>query len=220
MDKLLSLPQSLFLLIQEIPIFLLFISGFAFVSCQEKSLQNLPFYHTPDFTATWQSDTVKNQHYITDYHFINQDGENYGTEDLRGKIHVMNCFFTVCPGLCPTLMGNLKTVENAFKNDEEVMLISLSVTPERDSYAKSNQIYAKKWQLLTGNKTAIYQTARRSYFVDENLGTELGENDFLHTENVILVDKNLQIRGIYTGSLPLEIEHLIEDIKILKREEL
>lgn len=138
----------------------------------------------------------------------------------------MNCFFTVCPGLCPTLMGNLKTVENAFKNDEEVMLISLSVTPERDSvsqlkmYAKSNQINAKKWQLLTGNKTAIYQTARRSYFVDENLGTELGENDFLHTENVILVDKNLQIRGIYNGSLPLEIEHLIEDIKILKREEL
>lgn len=122
-------------------------------------------------------------------------------------------------------MGNLKAVEKAFQNDDKVLLVSLSVTPERDSvtqlnaYAKNNQIKADKWHLLTGNKTDIYQTARRSYFVDENIGTELGENDFLHTENVILVDKNLQIRGIYNGSLPLEITHLIEDIKILKRED-
>ncbi len=47
------------------------------------------------------------------------------------------------------------------------------------------------FNLRTGNKTQLYTTAHRSYFVNENLGTELGENDFLYTENVILVDKNL-----------------------------
>ena len=71
---------------------------------------------------------------------------------------------------------------------------------------------------MTGNRKDIYQTARRSYFADENLGVRKGENDFLHTENFILVDKNLRIRGIYNGTLPLEIKQLAEDIEMLKRE--
>ncbi|WP_304236651.1 SCO family protein [Jiulongibacter sediminis] len=191
-------------------------------ACKEPA-EKLPVYNSPDFTPVW-GNSMAAQHYIADFEFIDQNEEGYGTNELEGKIHVMNCFFTACPSLCPTLMGNLMEVQNSFKGDPEVQMISLSVTPERDSisrlisYAELNGIRSSNWHLLTGDKKLIYQTARQSYFVDENIGTELNENDFLHTENVILVDQNLQIRGIYNGSLPLEIEQLIEDIKTLKKE--
>jgi len=86
------------------------------------------------------------------------------------------------------------------------------------NYATKNQIIDNKWHLLTGDKKQIYQLARKSYFADENLGVQKGENDFLHTENFILVDKNLHIRGIYNGTLSLEIEQLIKDIRTLEKE--
>lgn len=190
-------------------------------SCSSGPQKELPFYHSPDFTATWDQGSVLKPHYISSYSFINHENKEFGTEELKGKIHVMNCFFTACPSLCPTLMGNLKSVQKQFSNDPSVTFISLSVTPERDTvprlkeYALAQNIGAN-WHLLTGSKSSIYETARKSYFVDENIGTELGENDFLHTENVILVDQNLQIRGIYNGSLPLEMELLVKDIQELK----
>jgi protein SCO1 len=96
--------------------------------------------------------------------------------------------------------------------------------PNRDSvsvlrnYANAHNILDNKWQLLTGNKKEIYQIARHSYFADENIGVQKNENDFLHTENFILVDKNLHIRGVYNGTLQLEIEQLVKDIRELEKE--
>lgn len=190
------------------------------LAASSEPAENLPSYHTPDFTPVWDASMIETPHQIASFEFTDQSGQPFGTDELKGKIHVMNCFFTVCPSLCPRLMGNLKEVQEAFEKDDNLQIISLSVTPERDSvaqlagYAQRNEI-GKNWHLLTGDKSAIYATARQSYFVDENLGTELNENDFLHTENIILVDQNLQIRGIYNGSLPLEIEQLITDIRTL-----
>jgi protein SCO1/2 len=121
-------------------------------------------------------------------------------------------------------MGNMKVVQDSLKNDKNFLIASYSVMPERDSvsalrkYATENQIIDNKWHLLTGDKRLIYQLARKSYFADENLGVQKGINDFLHTENFILVDKKLHIRGIYNGTLSLEIEQLIKDIKTLEKE--
>lgn len=118
----------------------------------------------------------------------------------------------------------MKHVQEAFKADKNVLIASYSVMPDRDSvtvlreYANKNRIIDNKWQLLTGDKGQIYKIARKSYFADENLGVQKGENDFLHTENFILIDKNLHIRGIYNGTLQLEIEQLIKDVKSLEKE--
>ena len=118
----------------------------------------------------------------------------------------------------------MMTIQKEFKNDKNVLIASYSVMPERDSvsvlrnYANTHNILDDKWQLLTGDKKEIYKIARHSYFADEKLGIQKGENDFLHTENFILVDKNLHIRGIYNGTLPLDIEQLIKDIRELERE--
>ena len=87
-------------------------------------------------------------------------------------------------------------VQEEFINDEEVMLLSHTVTPEYDSvpvlkrYAEAKGVIAKKWQLVTGERKTIYDLGRMGYFVEEDLGEPAGENDFLHTENFILIDKN------------------------------
>lgn len=199
-------------------------------SCQpiteQRNTTQLPYYHTPDFTPHWVAslasmDTI---HQLKKFVFKNQADQWVDSDSLRGKIHVANFFFTACPSLCPRTMGNMKELQRTFSSDNDVKLLSFSVLPERDSvavlraYAQQHQVEASKWELLTGNRKDLYETARRSYFADENLGIRKGENDFLHTENFILVDKNLRIRGIYNGTLPLEIEQLVEDIKTLKRE--
>jgi protein SCO1/2 len=200
------------------------------ISCSQKQEENqkkrLPFYHTADFTPQWISDKTQldTLHTLANFEFTNQSNQKITQENLRGKIHVACFFFTLCPSLCPKIMGNMKVVQDSFQHDKNFIIASYSVMPERDSvpmlrsYATKNQIIDNKWYLLTGDKKQIYQFARKSYFADENLGVQKGENDFLHTENFILVDKNLRIRGIYNGTLSLEIEQLIKDIRALQKE--
>lgn len=199
-------------------------------SCAKKQEGNqekgLPYYHTADFTPQWIADTsqLDTLHTLANFEFTNQNNQKITRGTFKGKIHIMNCFFTICPSLCPKIMGNMHQIQKAFRNDKNVLLASYSVMPERDSasvlrrYATKNQIIDNKWHLLTGDKKQIYQLARKSYFADENLGVQKGVNDFLHTENFILVDKNLRIRGIYNGTLQLEIEQLIKDIRELEKE--
>jgi protein SCO1 len=208
---------------------IIFVISFLLFSCLEKKEQKeqkgLPYYHTADFTPIWLGDKsqLDTLHRLANFEFLNQNGQRITGETFKGKIHVMNCFFTICPSLCPKIMGNMQQIQKAFGDDNNILIASFSVMPDRDSvsvlrrYATENQIIDNKWHLLTGNKKQIYEIARKSYFADENIGIQKGENDFLHTENFILVDKNLHIRGIYNGTLSLEIEQLIKDIRELKR---
>jgi protein SCO1 len=209
---------------------LVILGSFAFmIACNESKnnkTQPLPYFHTPDFTPIWTTDKsqIDTLHTLSNFEFRNQNNEKIRSETFRGKIHIANFFFTVCPSLCPRLMTQMQDVQTAFKDNKNVLIASYSVTPQIDSvatlkkYANVHGIIDGKWHLLTGNKKAIYETARKGYFADENLGTQKGENDFLHTENFILIDKNLHIRGIYNGTLQLEIQQLIEDIKVLEKE--
>ncbi len=191
-----------------------------------KNGSDLPYYNSADFTPYWitnksQLDTL---HKIANFEFINQNNQKITQENFRGKIHVMNCFFTICPSLCPKIMANMKVVQDSLKNDKNFLIASYSVMPERDNaaklkmYAIDNQIINNKWHLLTGDKKQIYEIARKSYFADENIGVQKGMNDFLHTENFILVDKKLHIRGVYNGTLSLDIQQLIQDIRALEKE--
>jgi protein SCO1 len=106
----------------------------------------------------------------------------------------------------------MKQVQNAFQKNDDVVMLSYSVTPWLDSvtrlkdYADHNEITSPNWHLLTGNKGNIYTLARQSYFAEEDLGFTSDSTDFLHTEHILLVDKTKRIRGIYNGTLKLEIE--------------
>ena len=183
----------------------------------------LPYYTSADFTPRWlnskEADTI---HRIPDFSFTDQQGETVTQKTFDNKITVVDFFFTSCPGICKKLTKNLLAVQSVFKNDNNVLLLSHSVTPEHDSvsvlhaYAQSNGIDAGKWRLVTGNKNKIYTIARSAYFADEDLGMQQDSTTFLHTENILLIDKQHHIRGVYKGTLPSEIDDLIADIKKLE----
>lgn len=204
------------------------------LSCQTKVKEEkhsrtgvLPYYSEATFTPNWlepNSTEVKGMHKIPEFSFINQDGEIVTEKTFDNKIYVTDFFFTSCRGICPAMTKNMNAVQDAFKDDNEVLLLSHSVTPENDSvsvlknYAEAHGVISGKWHLVTGNQKDIYDLGRKSYFVEEDLGLQKGADEFLHTENFILVDKNKHIRGIYNGLNKTSIEQLIADIKTLKKE--
>ena len=186
----------------------------------------LPYYNTPDFSPifVYSESEIEERvtHQIAPFAFTNQHGQTITQRQVEGKIHVANFFFTSCGGICPVMTTNMKKVERAFAQDAGVAMLSFSVTPWADSvgrlrqYAQSQQISNPNWHLLTGKKSEIYELARQSYFAEEDLGFTKDSTDFLHTEHFLLIDEALRIRGIYNGTLDLEIEQLIADIWLLK----
>jgi protein SCO1/2 len=164
-------------------------------------------------------------HQITDFSFLNQDSLVVSQKAIEGKIHVANFIFTSCGSICPVMTQNLKMVNDSFKNDSSLVFLSFSVTPWIDKpsvlkrYKSNNQIQNPYWHFLTGDKANIYQLARQSYFAEEDIGYSKDSAEFLHTEHFILVDKTKRIRGIYNGTLRLEMKQLIEDINTLKQEQ-
>ncbi|NVK84165.1 MAG: SCO family protein [Cytophagia bacterium] len=192
--------------------------------CQksEKEL-SLPFFNSADFSPEWidkESKAFEEIHTIDRFSFLNQNGEEVTNFDLEGKIYVADFFFTICPSICPKMTSNLATIQDSF-NPEEVKLLSFSVMPWADSvsvlhnYAEVRGIDSKQWNLLTGDTDKIYDLARKSFFAEKEIGLNKDSNEFLHTENFILVDGKGRIRGVYNGTLPLEMTRLKEDIKTL-----
>ena len=197
------------------------------VSCSGK-IEKLPFYNSAEFTPEWiETDAPGFQkiHQIASFSFLNQNGELITEKKFKDKIYVSDFIFTTCPGICPNLTANMVEIQKAFKNEKDVMLVSYSVNPKIDTvaqlkkYADLNGVLDTKWHLLTGKKSDLYYLARTSYFADKELGQIKNTNDFIHTENFILVDKKRRIRGIYNGTLPVEVKRIIEDIKTLMLED-
>jgi protein SCO1 len=196
---------------------------FLIISCKENE-KHLPYYDTPNFTPKWEMTNENTFHKIRPFKLINQENQSFTEKDIEGKICVADFFFTTCPGICPKLATSMTTLQTAFLNDDEILLLSHTVTPEKDSvpvlkkYAEKKNVEYKRWKLLTGKQSEIYDLGRRYYFVEEDLGVNSDSTVFLHTENFVLVDKNRHIRGIYNGLDPNSIENLIRDIKVLKTE--
>jgi protein SCO1/2 len=209
---------------------ILLLSVVFFIGCSSTTTQELPlpFYNHADFTSEWideGDDRYEDIHTIAPFNFVNQNGETITERSFQDKIYVANFFFTICPGVCPRMTANLLTIQEAFKADENVNILSHTVMPWVDSvsvlksYAELKGVNSAQWHLVTGTKADIYTTARDSYFADEGFGkTVTIESDFLHTENIVLIDTKRRIRGVYNGTLPLEMRRLIEDIHILKKE--
>ncbi len=187
----------------------------------------LPFFNSAIFSPEWISESdekYKKIHTIPDFEFVNQNGETITKETYKDKIYIADFFFTTCSGICPRLTKNMRKLQEVFKDDAEVLLLSHSVMPWVDSvailkdYAIANKINAKKWNLVTGNKDEIYALARTAYFADEDFVKTQDESDFIHTENFILIDKKGRIRGVYNGTLAIETERILRHINILKKE--
>ena len=165
----------------------------------------------------------KKFHKIAPFSLTNQNGLTVTEKDYMNKIYVADFFFTTCPSICPKMTANMGLIQENIKTDNQVLLLSFSVTPEIDSvqqlksYAIEKGVIDSKWNLLTGNKKEIYELARKSYLAVKTDG-DGGEHDMIHTENFILVDPEKRIRGFYDGTDINAMDELLSDIKVLQME--
>jgi len=166
---------------------------------------------------------VQKNHTIADFKLINQNGDTITNNEYEGKIYIADFFFTRCQNICIAMAYNMSELQEYYKNEDDILFLSHSVTPVIDSisvlkeYATNKGVIDGKWNLTTGRKKHIYELARKSYFavLDEGNGDE---NDFIHTEQFILVDKERRIRGFYDGTDKNEMKKLKEDVVLLKEE--
>ena len=187
------------------------------ISCSVFSKNEvLPYYNSQDLTPTWNT---KNEHRIADFDFIDQNGKNFGSKSLNGKIYIANFFFTTCPSICPKMTKCFKVLQDSISAMNHIEVVSFSVMPWVDTvnklkiYGEDNGVNPKKWHLLTGDKSKIYALGRSSFFADNNKLTD--STTFLHTDKMYLIDKNQQIRGVYNATKIEDISRVLADIKIL-----
>lgn len=158
-----------------------------------------------------------------EYHFQNQKNEIKTFNDWKNKILVVDFFFTTCPTICPKMTRSLKQAAINFNNDSKVQLLSFTVDPQHDSsakllsYTQNMDANYSNWDFLTGEKKSIYKLARKEFFVTATDG-DGGPQDFIHSDKVMLIDRQDRIRGYYDGTSQSEVQQLISDIKKLKNE--
>ncbi len=165
---------------------------------------------------------VKRFHKIADFELINQNNKTVTNKNYDGKIYIADFFFTTCPGICPIMTDNMITLQEEFLDDDQVLLLSHTVTPEIDSvsvlksYSIEKGVIDSKWNMVTGDKKQIYNLARKSYLVAEDIeGSHF--YDMIHTENFVLVDSRRRIRGFYDGTDEESMNQLVDDVYILKK---
>ncbi len=166
-------------------------------------------------------------HKVGDFEFINQNGMKTTQEDVKGKIRVVEYFFTTCQGICPTMNENLSKVYKAFRGDPDILFMSHTVDPDTDSaeqmkrYAERFDADPNQWIFLTGEKKALYDMAVQSYLitaVDDKDYNKKITPDFIHSQYLVLVDKYDNIRGAYDGTDMAKVNKLMNDIESLKKE--
>lgn len=166
-------------------------------------------------------------HRIGNFRFLDQFGDSTGSEVVKDKIYVVEYFFTTCKTICPVMNKSMQRVQKAFLAEDDVKLLSFTVDPETDSveqikrFADAHGAVKGKWYFFTGKKEALYALARKSFFVlkpaeAQNLGD--AGSDFIHTNNLVLVDRDGSIRGYYDGTSSSQVGKLIEDISRLLQE--
>jgi len=194
-----------------------FLVAFLAFSCSQE--KKLPFLGPKQVNA--KGDTV--YHQIPTFRFLNQDSVFVSEKDVEGKVYVADFFFTTCPTICPKMKTQMLRIYERYKDRDEVRIISHSIDPDFDTpnvlkdYAARLQVKAPKWNLLTGDKAAIYTLGQKSYMVSaQEDPNEAG--GFVHSGAFILVDKNRHVRGIYDGTVEAEVNHLLEDMEILLKE--
>ena len=162
-------------------------------------------------------------HHVSNMHFTNQFGDKVSFADLKGKIIVLDFFFTRCPTICPQLARAMKRLQNSFtNNDSIVQFVSITVDPLHDSviqlrkWAEKFDVNPDSWWLLTGNRDSIYDFAIRE--IKANIADVNVDTAFVHTEKFFLLDKERIVRGWYDGLDSVAQKKLVRDIPLLMLE--
>jgi protein SCO1 len=173
--------------------------------------------------ANDKGDTI--YHTIDDFIFTNQMGKKVTLDSLHGKILLVNFFFAQCPTVCPEMNKNMQYIYREFLKDEDVVFLSHTVDPENDvpealyEYSRRFGAQAPKWHFLTGEKKWLYDMAEFSYRIP---GSEDAQHaGFFHSQQIVLVDKERRVRGIFDGLKGMRKDgnpHIIDAVRALMYE--
>lgn len=194
------------------------------ISCVEET-KELPFYGSKEVLKQDENgedyiDTVYNQ--IDDFEFIDQDSNIITAETVKGKVYVVDFFFTSCPTICPKMKQQMLRIYDEFEGNNQVVLLSHSIdlrndtVPKLKRYAEKLEIETERWHLMTGTKDGIYSIAEEYILPAQE--DDAAPGGYLHSGQFVLMDGNHHIRGYYDGTVPTDVDLLMKDIKVLLKE--
>ncbi len=193
-----------------------------FLHDTKKPIRYLPVFGEKSYESkNGKTDTIF--HTIPGFSFIDQDGNTVTEKNFENAVYVTDFFFTTCHSICPIMSTQMERVTRKFQGNSEVKFLSHTVDPEIDTveqlkrYAIKHNADSKQWMMVTGEKAKLYEIARQGYLLDAQEGNG-GPDDFIHTQNFALIDKEKRIRGYYDGTDSLEIDQLMKDIDLLLKE--
>jgi protein SCO1/2 len=199
-----------------------------FLSKSDHSFKTLPYFGNKEVinavAGTDVPDTL--YHSVPDFSFTNQFGENTTMEDFEGDIMVVDFFFTTCPTICPIMTKQMARLQWMLEDAayDDVSFLSHTVNPNNDTpeillaYGQEEGADFEKWTFVTGDQEEIFEQGFQGYLLStqEDSGAPGG---FLHSSMFVLVDRDRHIRGFYDGTSSKEVDDLVTDIKMLKKEE-
>jgi len=196
------------------------------VACNEvKSAYELPILGRKEFVerevnGEMVKDTI--YHTIAPFEFVDQDSSIITNATFNNQVYVADFFFTSCPTICPVMKQQMLRVYDTYKEDEDVAILSHTIDPTHDTvavlkdFAEKLGVESKKWHFVTGPKEAIYDIGETSYMVVAN-EDENAPGGYIHSGAFLLVDQKGRIRGVYDGTVPEQVDILINDIKRLTK---
>ena len=163
-------------------------------------------------------------HEVKNMTFTNQLGKTVSLDSLKGKILVIDFFFTKCPTICPGMARSMKKLQDSYTNSKDsiVQFISISIDPERDSFPRLREFANRytsnhdSWWFVMGNKQDIYDFAIKE--IKANVADVGADTAFPHTENFFLLDRDRVVRGWYNGFDTIRQAQLVRDIPMLMLE--
>ncbi|MEQ9467780.1 MAG: SCO family protein [Ekhidna sp.] len=189
------------------------------IACdQQSSSEKLPYLGNTIFE---ENDTI--YHTIQNFQLVDQDSSIVTNETFAGQVYVADFFFTSCPTICPKMKAQMLRVYNKFKDNPEVAILSHTIDPTYDTvallkdYSERLGVSSDKWKFVTGDQDYIYDLAEKSYMsiADED---EDAPGGYIHSGAFLLVDKERRIRGVYDGTVPEQVDVMMNDIERLLKE--
>jgi protein SCO1/2 len=202
------------------------LSVIGFSCTEQKQESKLPIFGERDIVTREENgkliaDTL--YHKISDFKFIDQDSGIVTNETFRSKIYVADFFFTSCRTICPIMKTQMLRVYDSIQNMNDVLILSHTIDPEYDTvgllhdFANRLGVESSKWHFVTGDKDSIYSIAQSSYFVTA-MEDKTEPDGFIHSGAFLLIDKERRVRGTYDGTIEADVNQLIRDIRVLRKE--
>ncbi|MEQ8878609.1 MAG: SCO family protein [Cyclobacteriaceae bacterium] len=201
----------------------------SFIGCSQVNTTNeLPILGNKKFVEKEvNGEVVKDTiyHTIRDFAFVDQDSNLVTNETFSDQVYIADFFFTSCPTICPLMKQQMLRVYEAYENEPEVAILSHTIDPKHDTvavlkdFAEKLGVKSEKWHFVTGNKDSIYDIGETSYLVVAN-EDENAPGGYIHSGAFLLVDRQRRIRGVYDGTIPEQVNILINDIgRLIKKNE-